>query len=685
MALITLNANQSVFAFPGSSGQRDSALIVGKNTNGTDFRSFINFPIDQIPKDREIISARLELYVLSGNAADGNISAGRIFNAWNESTLTWNNQPGSYEGYNAQIVSNQPGWVYWDATDFVKHWVQYPLEALGLRLTDDRETLETSKSFASSRHPDSNLRPRLVVTYGHAPSRPTLTSPNGGEDIDKNHLITWQPSTDVETPQNQLRYHIQLSSNNGSSWKTIVALTDPGVVSVNYDFSSETESPISLLRIRAWDGEDYSAFDTSDGVFTIRHNVAPSAPTNLSPNGIPIDRTIPQRLSWRHNDPNVGDVQSKADVRWRTQGSPSWNPISVIGNTQETYIAPNTLPAGKIEWQVRTYDQLGWVGAWSDLAVFTAAEPSNTPVIVEPGEVVNVARPVVSWTSGMQSIYQIVVEDSVGAVVWDSGNVISSVKTRTIGADLANGGRYKVKVRIQDGSGLYSSYAEKEILVSYTPPAAPTISTYSDGSGVRLVIENPEPTNTQPNVTHMSLFKLVGEEYILFEDRISPVYTDYTTPSNTEVQYIVRVFGDNGTFTNSEVVTAQSPKLRGVWLHDVEDPELTIKQFLYVDRDSKSDSYRREHVYRQYAGRKRPVVEYGSPIDYGLKLTIQLAKDKLGRERLIQFLETGAVLLYRDGDGRKFYTTLPVLPMEQMFYGHQIDLELTEIDYQEGV
>lgn len=510
-------------------------------------------------------------------------------------------------------------------------------------------------------------------------STPVITQPSSGDVVSGEYTVKWTAS------DTGLRFRVEISTDNGQTWSTVGVTTVDDAVGYTLNATSYPQTSLALLRVYALaDGYESRPGET-DGVFTIQHNVAPNAPSTISPKGSVVDRTIPQEIVWRHNDPNPNDLQSSAVLSWRLQGDTLWTKVGIMGSTQRYVFAANTLPAGKIEWMVQTFDQQGLESPQSSVAVFTAAEPTNMPTIIKPDDVVSVARPVIQWASGAQQMYQIVVEDSLGTIVWDTGNVISTAKARTVGTDLINGARYKIKVRIMDGGGLYSSYAIKDVIVSYTPPAKPNIQALHADSGVQLVIDNPTPTGTQPLVTHMSLFKRVEEEYILLEERINQAYIDYTTPSDTEVKYIVRVFGDNGTFTNSEVVTTKSPKLRGVWLHDVDDPDLTVKQFLYVVRESKSDSYLREHTYRQYAGRKRPVVEYGSYMDYGLKLTIQLVKDELGRERLIQFLNTGAVLLYRDGDGRKFYTTLPQVNMDQMIYGHQIDLELTEIDYHEGV
>ena len=535
--------------------------------------------------------------------------------------------------------------------------------------------------FASTLH--ATIKPKtLELTYDYTPNKPTNLSPSGGETVYGVSDISWTAPVG-DAPIAELKYEVQYSSNDGQSWVGL-GTTDLGVTTYSQDFSALAESNLARIRVRAIHGTTAGNWTVSAGVFANKRDVAPLAPTNLTPASVIIDRTLTTRFSWRHNDPNPNDEQSKAELQWRVQGGALWNqPVTVLGTSNELYIAPNTLPAGQIEWRVRTYDQAGLVSPYSDLAVITAADPSNAPVIISPASIVTESRPVVQWISGAQAAYQILIESD-GVTVWDTGVVLSSNKAQTIGIDLVNGATYKVKVRIRDSGGLYSSFADKTVTVNYTPPAKPIVDIFQATGGVRLAITKIPPSGEQPHVVRMVLYKEVDGKFIPFDD-ISSVYTDYTTASEDEVSYYIRAYGSTGAVVNSDVVTIKAPKLRGVWLHDVNDPDVTIKQYLYVDRGSKNDSYRREHAYRQYAGRLKPVVEYGAFEEYGLKLTVQLVRDSLGRERLIEFVKSGAVLLYRDGDGRKFYTTLPQVDMNQLFYGHVVDLRLTEIDYREGV
>lgn len=100
----------------------------------------------------------------------------------------------------------------------------------------------------------------------------------------------------VYVNKSNLQYHIQLSTNNGSSWSDIVSLTSPGVTSYNYDFSGVPETTQAKIRIRAYNGTSYGPWAES-GVFSIVHKTQIGTFKIQTPTGI---------LTLPIYDPNVG-------------------------------------------------------------------------------------------------------------------------------------------------------------------------------------------------------------------------------------------------------------------------------------------------------------------------------------------------------------------------------------------
>jgi hypothetical protein len=522
--------------------------------------------------------------------------------------------------------------------------------------------------------------PVLTVDYIAPPTAPTLTAPNGGETWNAEHTITWTAA--VESDGLPLQYHIQVSSDNGVTWADIIALTTVGATSYAYDFSTVPDSSTCLVRIRAYNGTLYGDYDQSDGVFTIQHNQAPTAPTNLSPSGTPVDRAAIQRLSWQHNDAD-GDPQSKFDLRWRAVGAVTWNEVTQVTANQYYDIPAGTMAKGNIEWQVRTYDQADLVSPYSDQATFYAGDKPGTPTITSPVDlaVVGEATPTVQWSSSGQAAYQLEV---VG--LWDSGEVTSTNKARTIGDEMENGQTYTIRLRTKNADGIWSDWHTITIDVSYTPPPNPTIATSAEDGYILLTITNPAPTGTEPTVTSNRVWRRKqGEtEWQRIALGINGEYRDYAVASGVTYQYRVQAIGDNGTTSYSAVGT-RTITLQGVWLHDVTDPAGTLHNFRYDGR-GRSEYWDGRPALNQYVGRTYPVAVWDESEQHQLNLYLQLWKRTDDYTALLDLVRRKATICYRDGKGRKAFVVLPTLSAEDVLgFGANATIPATRIDYSEEV
>jgi hypothetical protein len=489
----------------------------------------------------------------------------------------------------------------------------------------------------------------------------------------------------------QLQYQIQLSTDNGSTWKDIVALTTAGATSYAYDFINEAESSTCLIRIRAYDGSAYGPWDQSNGVFTIVHNQAPTAPTGLSPSGVPKDRAAVNRFSWLHNDPNSGDPQSKFDLQWRLQGASTWNTVTQVTTNNYYDMPAGTLPKGTIEWQVRTYDQAGLSSPYSALTVFTAGDKPATPIFVTPadGATVSVSRPTVQWSSDGQTGYEVKVLDATGATtLWTTGQVTSTNKAVTVGIDLENNTGYDIQVLIKNADGLWSTAALSNIMVSYTPPAIPIISIVtSDTVGTITVnIENPIPQETEPSVSYNDLYRKESESTVW--ERISTnlgnngSYTDYATSSGQSYDYKVITYGVNETFRESLPIS-NFVTLRSIYLHVVSDAKNTSKRFLMGEQKA-SSMWNLNHTFHKFAGRKNLVIDTEDSTDYGVDFTLKLRNTE-ERKALESIIYSQDVVCYRDSRGRKVFGVFVTFPLEDEFWGENTNLSLSKIDYREEI
>jgi len=494
-----------------------------------------------------------------------------------------------------------------------------------------------------------------------------LTSPNGGETVNEGFSITWTLSAAG------LKTKIELSTDNGNTWKTLLT-TNAGVTSYSYDFANELESSICKIRVTPTDGNNTGTSDVSDGVFTIAHNQAPTVPTNLAPaNGQIIDRTEIKRLSWTHNDT---DAQSKFDLQWSSDDGQTWTTVTKISTNQYSDFAANTFPVGTITWRVRTYDQEGLASPYSNQVTFTAAAPSNAPSITS-ADTWNVARPTIQWSSIGQVKYQVQILNSINAVVWDSGEITSSNKAVTVGADLVNGSTYTVKVRIADSGGIWSSYAVQSISISFTPPEIPLATATIDTARASITLEivNPEGLTV---VTHNDIFR-DGQRIAA---GIQDVFTDYTVESEKEYSYRVRAVGENGTYSDSEVVTSSVPvKHTQLALTANYDKWIELKW-----NPEKSDNRQHNSVSNYFAGRKFAVTDFSENENNNIPNSFAI-RDKAELDKLIEIYDAKWTVIYRDRRGKRLFGTLNNLSIadESPRTWWTVSFTLQQVDFDEVI
>ncbi|WP_163102250.1 DNRLRE domain-containing protein [Peribacillus alkalitolerans] len=478
-----------------------------------------------------------------------------------------------------------------------------------------------------------------------------------------------------------MQYQIQLSTNNGSSWKNIIALTSVGVTNYLYDFINEAETSTAKIRIRAYDGSAYGPWDESNGVFTIVHNQAPTAPTNINPHSTTIDRAIPNRFSWQHNDPNSNDPQSKFTIQWRLQGTSTWNEFTSNTINQFYDFVANNFPKGTIEWRVQTYDQAGLSSPYSSIATFVAGEKPTKPTIVAPGPSVAIANPTVQWSSVDQVGFSLKVKNSTGTPVFDIERT-SSNKAETITFPLANQQNYDIELKIKNADGLYSDASIQTISVSYTPPAIPDIATVKGDSFIQINITDPIPSGTQPNVLYHDIYKEVNQEFVLVGTNVQETFPDYQVASNEIARYFVRTHGDNGTFVDTISFT-ESISFKGVWLHIIDEPEETNHQFI-LDGDGRSSRWGLESAVHKFQGRKSPVIETGFMEEFSVNFSLQILslEEKMALNKVTM---SGQTVCYRDGRGRKVFGIFIDMPMEDERWGYSTSLSLMKIDFKEGI
>jgi hypothetical protein len=138
-------------------------------------RALFEFDLSEIPSGSEILMAILSLWYAEGSDSAHSVETGpntaflqRVTTAWDEATVTWNNQPGSVIT-NRVIInsSSEPEEDYpeIDVTLLVQDMIDYRESSYGFLMLLETEEGCRGLYFASSDHPDPDLRPRLHVRY----------------------------------------------------------------------------------------------------------------------------------------------------------------------------------------------------------------------------------------------------------------------------------------------------------------------------------------------------------------------------------------------------------------------------------------------------------------------------------------------------------------------------------------
>jgi hypothetical protein len=176
--------------FPSGNQNSVHELPINTWTNGglpVNTRSFIRFEdLKLIPANATIISAKLFLFGMSsslnspqGNSyypsspyeqfGDNSCWIQQVVGAnWDESTLTYDNQPASTTTDEAALSASTSQWNYnavADVTKIVRKMVANPSNNFGFAIKLQTEAIYRSVVFASSETSIRSERPKLVVVY----------------------------------------------------------------------------------------------------------------------------------------------------------------------------------------------------------------------------------------------------------------------------------------------------------------------------------------------------------------------------------------------------------------------------------------------------------------------------------------------------------------------------------------
>lgn len=414
----------------------------------------------------------------------------------------------------------------------------------------------------------------------------------------------------------------------------------------------------------------------------IYEDLPPNPPTNLSPASETKLNDQVIRFSWAHNPTQTGDTQSKFDLQWSSNGGETWNTISQNTTNQYYDMLANVLPVGNIIWKVKTYSANNFVSEYSQQISFISAGKPAAPVVTKPVSPATVSRPVIEWTASGQVAYEAQVLQGVNTI-WGSGETASTSSSVQVVTDLQDNTTYIVRVRIKNQYDLWSDWATLEFTVDFESPNVPNFDitrNYVRGS-IRISISNPVPDSAGGFKYNEVLRREQYGIWIKIASNVARdgIYEDCALKSGQVYEYKVRTIGAYG-FADS-VAKLTGIKLKCPQLASVSDPSLYIDLKYNVKRRI---NLVKEFASQKFAGRVKPVTEFGEHEDFGIALSATL-KDESAYDSLMKLVRSGRTLLYRDHKGRKVYCTVGTLDIEESKKYWNVSFSIAEESHMEEV
>lgn len=329
------------------------------------------------------------------------------------------------------------------------------------------------------------------------PSDPVLLTPDGGQSIiiGVAYNVTWTPSTSPTAAQSSLKYHLQYSPDNGTSWSDIVSLTSAGVTTYSWSTTGRTAGSAYKVRIRSYDPATslYSQEYSTGNAFSLVVETAPAPPTSLSPSSGAVDKSTAATLfSWLHSG-GAGNPQTAFTLLWSRDAFATHTSSPVTGTTAQsvTVNLSGEADGATITWKVKTQG-LTLYSAYSSNASFVAANAPATPNITAPVAGSPPTRPDPTYTFTESSVFthrrlRLVTG---GNQVYDSDYVSGAGLSFPSVYPLANGLAYTAYLSVRNVYGLISAEDSETFTPTFTGPATPTITVTSTNGFNRIQISN---------------------------------------------------------------------------------------------------------------------------------------------------------------------------------------------------
>lgn len=462
-----------------------------------------------------------------------------------------------------------------------------------------------------------------------------VSAPTGvqARRIGSDMLVTWTNPVAASTTGAVIQESVM-----GGAWSTIASPLGAGMTSWTHTSASQVVTHAYRVALTAAAGTSVWS-GASNTVVVV---AVPAAPTNLvSPE--PHDPADPTVFGWTPN-PVDTTAQTRYEVRYQVQGAPGWTSTGTVTSTTALHTVSG-LGVGNYEWQVRTGALAAGFGPWSSTAQFVI---SRTPVAG-----IAMASP---WTSatvvGLGTYTQpdgVLMAEARWTLTTPSGvEVVSGAGLTPVFTSAVNDGdTLTVALRVRSADGVWSSEASTLLVVSYAPPAVPTLSAIPDILNGSVQITATVAASSPPAVT----VDILRDGVVVATVPPGGTWVDHRPPLGVPVTYgavaVSALPSRSAAATATVDATGSQPRL---WLNAGTGWEIAAS---LLCNPTASFVEKSERVLVQYRGRQWPVPYWGP--SQSLAVTIKgLALTLRDLDQFRQIATYAGPVWYRDPDGRSF-------------------------------
>lgn len=310
---------------------------------------------------------------------------------------------------------------------------------------------------------------------------PEIVSSQNGEiaNLRKTRIcfaLTHSISTIERVTASQVSFEWTDSGNTVHTIPCTITSSDPDAIVVEFNSSELPVGQQIKWRLAVYTTANYSSEPVYSD-YIVSESVA--AAISVSPSGGYVSPTESNIFSWSVDQ--AGAVpQTKAELKWRSGTSGTFQTITINGATQSYTFPANTFPKGTIQWSVKVYTELGVTVSSGIISLYTQ-EPGATVEALEPnGTVVESTSPILfRWshiieTGTAQTKAEL--QWSADKSTWTAlATITGSAKSWTAPANTFTAGTRYWRVRTYNSDNVASAWSDAATFICVGAPAAPVV------------------------------------------------------------------------------------------------------------------------------------------------------------------------------------------------------------------